>query len=266
MSIHIIQVLTYVLNIRIIQRMREIAPLKKIKVSDEVTQTLEKIIIDNDLQPGDKLPSQSELAESLHVGSRSIREAVRSLESRGLVETKQGKGIFVKNNNLDFFLETLKDNLVFQLPKETKTLIDLANIRMMVETDAIQKIALNTPPGFISSFALILDKMDSLAEKNDIEAYNILDVELHKTLIKATGNTIVISIYNHLFELLIRSFQKTGGMKGSKETSRREHRQMLEVITASDGERARAIMEQHIGSTLRKLEAMESAASAGSES
>ncbi len=186
--------------------MKGITPLKKVKISDEVTHALERIIIDNNMQPGDKLPSQAELAGSLKVGSRSIREAVRSLESRGLLETKQGKGIFVKNNNLDFFLETLKDNLVFHLPREKKTLVDLAFVRMMVETDAIQKIAVNTPPGFISTFAQILDEMDALAEKNDIEAYNILDVQLHKTLIKATGNDIIISIYNHLFELLVRSF------------------------------------------------------------
>ncbi len=241
--------------------MKEITPLKKIRVSDEVIHSLERIIIDNNLQPGDKLPSQAELSDSLQVGSRSIREAVRSLESRGLVETKQGKGIFVKNNNLDFFLETLKDSLVFHLPREKKTLVDLALVRMMVETDAIQKIAVNTPPGLISTFAQILDDMDALAEKNDIEAYNILDVELHKTLIKATGNNIIISIYNHLFELLVRSFQKTGDMKGSKGTSRKEHRQMLEAITASDGKRARILMEQHISSTLKNLQSMESSAS-----
>lgn len=236
--------------------MKEITPLKKIKISDEVTKAIENIIIDNNLQPGDKLPSQAELSTSLHVGSRSVREAVRSLESRGLVETKQGKGVFVKNNNMDFFLEMLKNSLVFHLPKEKKTLIDLAYIRMMVETNVIYDISLSTPPGFISKFAQLLDEMDKKAEENDIEAYNLLDVELHKTIIKATGNDIIISIYNHLFELLVRSFQKTGGMKGSKETSRKEHREMLEAITASDGERARSLMIKHISSTLNKLKRM----------
>jgi len=118
-------------------------------------------------------------------------------------------------------------------------------------------IALNTPKGFVDTFAEILDEMDSVVMENDIEAYNILDVELHKTLIKATDNEIMISIYNHLFELLVRSFQKTGGMRGSKETSRKEHRQMLEAIIASDGEKAKSLMTRHIGSTLRKLKMME---------
>lgn len=236
--------------------MNKIEPLKKTKLSDEVTKAIENIIIDNDLQPGDKLPSQSALGESLNVGSRSIREAIRSLESRGLVETKQGKGVFVKNSNMDFFLEMLKTNLVFHLPKELKTLIDLANIRMMIETGVIYSIAVDTPSELISTLTKLIEKMEEKADSNDIEAYNILDVEFHKAIIKASGNDIIISIYNHLFELLIKSFQKTGGMKGSKETSRREHREMLEAIESSNGVKARDIMIKHISSTLNKLEKM----------
>ena len=243
--------------INTVPTVKKISPFKKIKLSDEVTKAIENMIIDNNLQPGDKLPSQAELSRSLNVGSRSIREAVRSLESRGLVETKQGKGVFVKNSNLDFFLETLKDNLAFQLPKEIKTLIDLANIRMMVETVAIYNIALDTPPGLIDSMKDLLERMERKAEKNDIEAYNILDVELHKAIIRATGNDIIISLYNHLFELLIKSFQRTGVMKGSKETSRKEHREMLKAIETSDGEKAREIMTRHINSTLNKLKKMQ---------
>jgi len=96
--------------------MRDIAPVKKIKLSDEVTHALENIIIENDLAPGDKLPSQSELSTKLQVGTRSIREAIRTLESRGMVETRQGKGVFVKENNMDYFLDTLMGSFVFISP------------------------------------------------------------------------------------------------------------------------------------------------------
>ncbi len=70
---------------------KDIPPIKRKKLSDEVTQALEQIIIENKLQAGDMLPSQAELSQKLHVGTRSIREAVRSLESRGMVETRQGR-------------------------------------------------------------------------------------------------------------------------------------------------------------------------------
>ena len=92
---------------------KDIAPLKKVKISDEVTHALENIIIENNLSPGDKLPSQAELSDKLQVGTRSIREAIRTLESRGMVETRQGKGVFVKEINMDYFIETLMGSFVF---------------------------------------------------------------------------------------------------------------------------------------------------------
>jgi len=244
--------------------MDTIAPLKKIRITEEVITAIENIIIDNELQPGDKLPSQLKLSQAFGVGSRSVREAVKALESRGLVETIHGKGVFVKNSNMDFFLEILKNNLAFHLPKGKKALIDLTNTRKIVETNVIHDIALDTPRGFISSFAALIDEMDRKIDENNIEAYNLLDVELHKMIIKATDNAIIISIYNHLFELLVRAFQKTGLVKGSTEKSRKEHRQMLEAITASDGERARTIMTRHINSTLEKLMKMQDLQASGS--
>jgi len=237
--------------------MEAIVPLKKTRITEEVIRAIENIIIDNELQPGDKLPSQLKLSQSFGVGSRSVREAVKALESRGLVETIHGKGVFVKNSNMDFFLEILKDNLIFHLPEGKKALIDLTNTRKIVETNVIHDIAVETPQGFISAYASLLDEMDRKIDADDIDAYNLLDVELHKTIIKATDNAIIISIYNHLFELLVRSFQKTGWLKGSTERSRKEHREILEAVIASDGEKARFVMTAHINSTLEKLQSPE---------
>lgn len=232
---------------------REIKPLKKIKVSDEVTHALENIIIDNNMSPGDKLPSQSELSEKFQVGTRSIREAIRALESRGMVETRQGKGVFVKENNMDYFLETLMGSFVFNFPEQKDLLLDLTNTRRIIESQAIYDVAINPPRGFVSHFARILDDMTIKAEENDITAYNLLDVELHRSIIEATGNQIIISLYKYLTELLVRSFSKTGSVQGSLETSMADHHKMLEAITAHNGQGAKDSMEKHIGLTLEKV-------------
>ena len=100
----------------------------------------------------------------------------------------------------------------------------------------------------------LLEELDQKAEEGDLEAYNLLDIKLHKTLIQASDNKIIISLYNNLFDLLVRSFHKTGGMRGSVEDSRIQHRQMLEAIIASDAPRARDIMERHISRSLEKLQ------------
>ena len=236
--------------------MRDIAPVKKIKISDEVTHALENIIIENDLAPGDKLPSQAELSEKLQVGTRSIREAIRSLESRGMVETRQGKGVFVKENNMDYFLETLMGSFVFHFPEQRDLLVDLAKTRRIIESQAIYDVAMEPPRGFISHFARIVDDLDVKAEKKKIDAYNMLDMELHRSIIEATENKILISLYKYLTELLMRSFSKTGYVQGSLETSIRDHHEMLQAITARDGDRAKEVMERHISMTMDKVKNM----------
>jgi len=234
--------------------MKEITPLKKIKISDEVTHALENIIIDNNLVPGDKLPSQAELSEKLQVGTRSIREAIRSLESRGMVETRQGKGVFVKENNLDYFLETLMGSFVFHFPEQKDLLVDLTNTRRIIESQAIYDVALNPPKGFVSLFARIIEELDSKADEKNIDAYNLLDIELHKSIIDATGNKIIISLYKYLSDLLVRCFSRTGYVQGSLETSISDHHKMLEAVISHNAALAKTIMENHIGLTLHKVE------------
>jgi GntR family transcriptional repressor for pyruvate dehydrogenase complex len=237
---------------------RDIAPLKKVKISDEVTYALENIIVENDLVSGDKLPSQAELSEKLKVGTRSIREAIRSLESRGMVETRQGKGVFIKETNIDNFLETLMGSFVFHFPSQKDLLIDLTNTRRIIESQAIYDVAIDPPQGFISRFAHLIEELDQKAGENKIDAYNILDFELHKSIIEATDNKILISLYKHLTQLMMRSFSKTGYVRGSLETSIADHHAMLKAIVNKDGDQAKKTMEKHIRLTLIKVENMSS--------
>ena len=230
-----------------------ITPVKKIKVSDEVTHALENIIIENNLSPGDKLPSQAELSERLQVGTRSIREAIRTLESRGMVETRHGKGVFVKENNMDYFMETLMGSFVFHFPEQKDLLIDLTNTRRIIESQSIYDVALNPPRGFLTLFTRIIEDLDMKAEENNIDAYNMLDMELHRCIIDATGNKIIISLYKYLTELLVRCFSKTGRIQGSLSTSIADHHKMLEAIISHNGDMAKEVMEQHIGQTLKKV-------------
>ncbi|MDC7241676.1 MAG: FadR/GntR family transcriptional regulator [Spirochaetales bacterium] len=238
--------------------MKEIEPLKKVKVSDEVVQALESIIVENDLQPGDKLPSQAELSEKLQVGTRSIREAIRTLESRGLVETQQGKGVFVKEINLDYFLETLMGSFVFHFSSTKDLLVDLTKTRRIIESQAIYDIAADPPRGFVPRFAELVEKLDGKAEEQDIDSYNILDFELHNLIVTATGNKILITLYKHLHSLMMHSFNKTGYVRGSLDTSVEDHHRMLEALVAKDAKGARKIMEKHISLTMHKVEHLSS--------
>lgn len=233
---------------------KDITPVKRIKISDEVTNSLERIIIDNNMVEGDKLPSQAELSQKFQVGTRSIREAIRSLESRGMVETKHGKGVFVKNNNLDYFLETLMGSFIFDFPDQKDLLIDLTKTRLIIESKIIYDIAISPPEGFICKFASIIEELDIKANEHNIETYNMLDIELHKSIIEASGNKIIISLYKYLTDILIKCFSQTGYIHGSLETSIDDHHKLLEAIIIRNPTLAQSIMEKHLGVTLEKVE------------
>ena len=82
-------------------------PIRNVRVTDEVALRLEERILDGTFADGDMLPSEKQLAEQLGVGRRSIREALRVLEMKGLVEVQMGVGTLVRRNDLDSFLGML---------------------------------------------------------------------------------------------------------------------------------------------------------------
>jgi GntR family transcriptional repressor for pyruvate dehydrogenase complex len=233
--------------------MQDIPGGRRPTISAEAAEALQRIIIDMELQPGDKLPSQAELGARLGVGSRSIREAIKTLEARGLVETHQGKGVFVKNATLDFFLEVLNDSLVFDLYRDKKRLLELTQLRWMIESNVIHDLAEHPDPEMLKKLVDIVDKMARCEEPRDIEPYNMLDAKFHVTLIEACGNDILITLYRNLAVLLIKSVVKTGYMKGSLQQSLTDHRQILEALVARDPGRAKELMERHLSTTRERL-------------
>jgi GntR family transcriptional repressor for pyruvate dehydrogenase complex len=151
-------------------------------------------------------------------------------------------------------------SVVFHFPEQKDLLIDLTKTRRIIESQAIYDIAANPPKGFVAQFAKLIEELDLKADENKIDAYNMLDFELHKSIINATENKILISLYTHLTSLLIRSFSKTGYVRGSLETSIADHHKMLEAIVIKDSDLAKKTMESHIMLTLMKVENLDDAA------
>lgn len=250
------KVLTQVVNGAYNESHMKLAEAKKRKnVPDEVARAIERIIVDNDLQPGDKLPSQAELTIALGVGARSVREAIKTLEARGLIQSFHGKGFFVRHNNLDYFLEVLNDSLVFNMDTEKNILLELTYIRKMIETNVIFDIAKNPDKDLLKQLIDIVTDMDNAVRNENIPEYNRLDLIFHKKIIGAKKNGIIITLYKYLTNLLEKSISKTGCMEeGLRKDGLRDHHQIVEALVGRNPQRARDIMEKHILSTQHKLE------------
>lgn len=109
------------------------------KVYIEIVEQLREIIKQNNLIVGDKIPSERELSERLHVGRSSVREALRALELVGLIETKRGEGTFIRDFRGHQFVQLLSTFILQDNDKakkdvlETKAFIELESIRLMIK-------------------------------------------------------------------------------------------------------------------------------------
>ena len=90
----------------------------------------------------------------------------------------------------------------------------------------------------------------------EVAGYNLLDVKFHKTIIGASGNKIIITLYKYLSNLLKKSVTETGYMEGSLEEGFHDHRLIIEALVSRNPQRAKEHMEKHINSTREKLQSL----------
>src|SRR5215471_4989724 len=133
----------------------EFAEIRRSKVYEEVALQLEQLIL-RKLQPGDKLPSERELAETLAVSRSSIRDAIRSLELMGLVEPRQGAGTIV----CEVSSESLVNPLANAIKRKEELIGELLDFRKMLEPQLAARAATRASPDEISAMEAILERQE----------------------------------------------------------------------------------------------------------
>lgn len=142
-------------------------------------------INENGLQPGDQLPNEVDLMNKLKVGRGTIREAIKSLNSKGVVIIKRGIGTFVadqpgiSDDPLGFTFETDK----------TKVLMDALEVRLLIEPQMIIKTIDNISAKQLKELSDLADEIESLINKN--KDYTVQDIEFHTLLARVSGNRVI---------------------------------------------------------------------------
>ncbi len=177
--------------------------------SARIANYLEELILTKKLREGELLPAQNELAEKFGASSRSVREAFKNLEAKGLLDISQGRRACVKCNNLDQFVESLTSSILRSGSSDTKLLLDLVNVRTTVEVSAAREFSRNPRrkevvrdlSDIVTKMNFILEEVE-MGEINAIERYREYESNFHKILIRSNGNIILDAIYENLAPLL----------------------------------------------------------------
>ena len=213
--------------------------VRKNKVYEEVAQQIERLILKK-LRPGDKLPSERELAEMLKVSRSSIRDAIRGLELRGLVEPRQGAGTIVRESAV----EPLANPFAGALKRRKEMVSELLDFRKMLEPPLAARAATHASADEILEMEEILQRQE--AKQSQGEPAVAEDAEFHYSVALASGNGVVLKVLDIIMDLLRDTRERSLQVEGRPQKSLAGHRRILAAIKRHDAEGAKSAMRRHI--------------------
>jgi GntR family transcriptional repressor for pyruvate dehydrogenase complex len=213
--------------------------VRRDKVYEGVAKQIERLILKK-LQPGDKLPSERDLAESLGVSRSSIRDAIRSLELMGMVEPRQGAGTIVRQISSD----SLVNPLANARKRKEELVGELLDFRKMLEPSLASRAATRVSAEELAEMEDILKRQD---EKLRNEESTIAeDTEFHYAIALASGNSVVRKVLDTLMDLLRDSRERSLQVDGRPQKSLAGHRKILAALNRHDADAAKLAMRHHI--------------------
>ena len=185
-------------------------PISRKRTSEIVIENLEARILDGTFEDGDKLPSEEQLATQLGVGRRVVREALKILEAKGLVDIQMGVGAIVQRNDLDSFLKTLTTNVRSYLSVNRADLEHVMELRKLLEGAALERL-INTPtPQKLQDLADAVAHQRSAFAAEDYAAYQEWHFKFHKEIVDVLENPVISMIYQQMLMLIRAPMERTG--------------------------------------------------------
>ena len=213
---------------------RYLAPVSSKSVVQIIIDRLTGAIIEGELKPGDKIPTEPELAEELQVGRNSVREAIRILVAYGVLEIRRPEGTFVCNG----FSTQIINPMIYQviLQKEG-SYDDLIGLRKIIENGIMTLLMEQRMSESYKAISKSCDKLlkELKREPEDVEKILEADIEFHKKVAEATENSLVMVVHDVIIQLTRASRKKTIEKvieKGDKEYL--THKNLLEKLNGDN--------------------------------
>ncbi|MEN3343403.1 MAG: GntR family transcriptional regulator, transcriptional repressor for pyruvate dehydrogenase complex [Actinomycetota bacterium] len=218
-------------------------PLERRKVYEQIAEQLLGQIGSRALKPGDSLPPERELTESFGVGRSSIREALRMLESQGVITPANG-GAFVVADAANPLNSSLR--LLFTLD-ERAGMHDLFELRRILECEAAALAADRRSETHLEQMEAAVEEMTAaLAASGRGDRFIEADLSFHLAVAEATGNRLVLHSMQAVRDVVRRALLTVFLIPRSPERAVGEHRAIRAAIAAGDASRSRQQMRAHL--------------------
>jgi GntR family transcriptional repressor for pyruvate dehydrogenase complex len=219
-------------------------PIQSLKVFEQVAVQIEQRILNGELRSGDRLPTERELAEQFHVSRTAVREALKTLAQKGLVEMRPGRGTIVIDGAYEALQHSL--GLVMKLKLgEVGGSDNLVEVREILEVEIAGLAASRAGEKEIATMREAVEKMDESLQ--DADGYIAADNRFHEALAQATQNKLILILVNSIVNLLSEQRKQIFGVEGGPQRGQIHHKRILESVIRHDPEAARAAMRAHLG-------------------
>ena len=228
-------------------------PIHKHTVVNQVMERLKDLISSGVYKPGDKLPTENELAAQLGVGRSSIRETIKVFNYLGVLESKSAKGTFVCSRS-SISREAL--TWAFLLGQDDLSMI--IDLRAAIELWSYLQLTINfgkAPESLASTlFSLksILEGMGRAIADSDSAAVIQADYDFHRLIVSGVSNSLFLDFYDMLRAFLFKEIEKSQGTYADRSMILAEHRDLLAALVSGDPGTAETAYLSHIDN-IKKL-------------
>lgn len=209
------------------------------RLSDKVAELLLETIVARQLEPGDRLPSERELGEQFGVSRTVIREAVRALAAKGVIDVRTGSGLRVAAVDSSTVSESMS---LFLRGSTTLDYPKVHEVRAMLEVEIAGLAAERATEEDIAAMRAVCERMES---ESDVDAASLQDVEFHRAIANSTHNELHLLLLDSIGDVLIE-IRRENLASGSGPDALASHREIFERIVARDQEGARRAMKAHL--------------------
>ena len=219
---------------------RLIVPIKKTRVAEEVADRIRALLLDGTFPPDQPLPSERHLAEQFGVSRGSIRDALRTLETIGLIETRHGQGTFPHELSVERLVAPLASVMSYR-PDLQDELID---VRRMFEPAVARVAASRATEEDLADLQRVLDTQRQKLKTGQSAIAE--DTAFHAILARATRNRVVMNIMATLNDLLVESRTHSLQQRGRPARSIDGHEAVVAALRRKDADAAAQAMYNHI--------------------
>ncbi|TCX48624.1 FadR/GntR family transcriptional regulator [Dehalobacter sp. 14DCB1] len=234
----------------------DIKPIKSRRTTEIILEQIKNFMIQGQLNPGDKLPTESILAEKFEVSRTSVREALSALSLTGILDIRQGEGIFVKRSPSNAVIEPL--SFIFLLENDFEKILDVC---IALETQAVDLVARNRDNNDIAFLREMFEKMKQdlpegkNVQKDDVSFHLALAGMCKNPLLERMINT-VLDISDQILRSTYQQWVRTYYFE-NRQMLYQEHIEIFQAVENKDNELANRLMNAHLSKTQQELKRFE---------